>query len=151
MKKVVRLNENDIESLVRKIIKEDEGQQAPQQTAPEKAQKEKAEKQPNVKQVGDGILPGIDTTIRKIQDAKRDFEDLCNSKLTGAEGYSKEIDGIVNDFTKLEDKVRKSKEIISNHIVRQRQVKKVDYMKHRQAEMRNKRRDAEQNGSLYAY
>ena len=151
MKKVVRLNENDIESLVRKIIKEDEGQQAPQQTAPEKAQKEKAEKQPNVKQVGDGILPGIDATIRKIQDAKRDFEDLCNSKLTGAEGYSKEIDGSVNDFTKLEDKVRKSKEIISNHIVRQRQAKKVDYMKHRQAEMRNKRRDAEENGNLYAY
>lgn len=151
MKKVVRLNENDIEKLVRKIMKEDDGQQAPQQTAPEKAQKEKAEKQPNVKQVGYGILPGIDDTIRKIQDAKRDFEDLCNSKLTGAEGYSKEIDGIVNDFTKLEDKVRKSKEIISNHIVRQRQVKKVDYMKHRQSEMRNKRRDAEQNGNLYAY
>lgn len=151
MKKVVRLNENDIENLVKKILREDDGQQAPQQTAPEKAQKEKAEKQPNVKNVGSGILPGIDNIIRTIQDAKRDYEDLCNSKLTGAEGYSKEIDGIVNDFTKLEDKVRKSKEIISNHIVRQKQVRKVDYMKHRQQEMRTKRRDAEQNGSLYAY
>lgn len=150
MKKVIRLNENDIERLVKKIIREDEGQPAPQQGGqPQK--KEKEEKQPNVKQVGDGILPGIDDTIRKIQDAKRDFEDLCNTKLTGAEGYSKEIDGIVNDFTKLEDKVRKSKEIISNHIVKQKQVKKVDYMKHKQMEMRNKRRDAEQNGNLYAY
>jgi len=151
MKKVVRLNENDIEKLVRKIIREDDGQQATQQTAPEKAQKEKAEKQPNVKQVGDGILPGIDATIRTIQDAKRSFEDLCNTKLTGAEGYSKEIDGIVNDFTKLEDKVRKSKEIISNHIVRQKQVRKVDYMKHRQNELRDKRNAAQDSGKLYGY
>jgi len=147
MKKVVRLNENDIEKLVKKIIREDDQQQQAQPAQ----KKEKEEKQPNVKQVGDGILPGIDDTIRKIQDAKRDFEDLCNTKLTGAEGYSKEIDGIVNDFTKLEDKVRKSKEIISNHIVRQKQVKKVDYMKHQQMAMREKRRKAEDNGNLYAY
>lgn len=151
MKKVIKLNENDIEKLVKKIIKEEDGQQPVQTTAPQRAQKEKEEKQPNVKQVGDGILPGIDDTIRQIQDAKRKFEDLCNTKLTGAEGYAKEIDGIVNDFTKLEDKVRKSKEIISNHIVRQKQVKKVDYMKGRQQEMRTKRRDAEDKGNLYAY
>jgi len=150
MKKVIRLNENDIEKLVKKIIREDEGQQAPQ-TEPQKVQKKKEEKQPNVKQVGDGVLPGIDNIIRTIQDAKREYEDLCNTKLTGTDGYSKEIDGIVNDFSKLEDKVRKSKEIISNHMVRQREVKKVDYMKHRQSEMRNKRREAEDNGSIYAY
>jgi len=148
MKKVIRLDENDIEKLVKKIIREEEGKPT-QGGQPQK--KEKEEKQPNVKQVGDGILPGIDDTIRKIQDAKRDFEDLCNSKLTGAEGYSKEIDGIVNDFTKLEDKVRKSKEIISNHIVRQRQTKQVDYMKGRQTELRNKRNQAQDDGKLYGY
>ena len=151
MKKVIRLNENDIERLVKKIIKEEDGQQAPAHGGQPPEKKEKEEKLPNVKQVGDGVLPGIDDIIRVVQDAKRKFEDLCNTKLTGAEGYSKEIDGIVNDFSKLEDKVRKSKEIISNHLVRQRQVKKVDYMKHKQDYMSQKRIEAQKSGQPYFY
>jgi len=149
MKKVIRLNENDIEKLVKKIIKED-GQQAPSQGG-QPTQKKKEEKLPNVKQVGDGVLPGIDNIIRTIQGAKREYEDLCNAKLTGNDGYSKEIDGIVNDFSKLEDKVRKSKEIITNHLVKQRDVKKMDYMKHQQQDMSRKRMDAQKNGKPYFY
>jgi len=145
MKKVIKLNENDIENLVKKILKEEDTQsQQPQK-------KEKEEKLPKVQQVGDGVLPGIDNIVRTIQDAKREYEDLCNAKLTGNDGYSKEIDGIVNDFSKLEDKVRKSKEIITNHLVRQRNVKKVDHMKHREADRVNKRREAEKNGKPYFY
>lgn len=151
MKKVIRLNENDIERLVKKIIKEEDGQQAPAHGGQPPEKKEKEEKLPNVKQVGDGVLPGIDDIIRVVQDAKRKFEDLCNTKLTGAEGYSKEIDRIVNDFSKLEDKVRKSKEIISNHLVKQRDVKKMDYMKHQQQDRFRKRNDAQKNNKKYFY
>ena len=147
MKKVIRLNENDIERLVKKIIKEDDGQQAPAHGGQPPEKKEKEEKLPNVKQVGDGVLPVIDDIIRVVQDAKRKFEDLCNTKLTGAEDYSKEIDGIVNDFSKLEDKVRKSKEIISNHLVRQRGVKKINYMKNKQDYMTRKRTEAQKSGN----
>ena len=143
MKKVIRLNENDIEKLVEKIIKEDDGQEVKKEVnTPEPI---------SIQQVGDGVLPTIDDVILSIQKSKMAFEQLINSKLTGKEGYAKEIDGIVNDFTKLEDKVRKSKEKISSFVVQQREKKKVDHMRHRQTSMRNKRREAEDNGNLYSY
>lgn len=144
MKKVIRLKENDIERLVKKIIKEDDGQ-------PQVEKKEKTPEPIRMHQVGDGVLPTIDDIILAIQKAKMSFESLVNTKLTGKEGYAKEIDGIVNDFTKLEDKVRKSKEKISSFVIQQREKKKVDHMAHRKMEMRNKRREAEDNGNLYAY
>ena len=143
MKKVIRLNENDIENLVKKIIKENDEQEGG---------KEVRTTQPiNIQQVGDGVLPTIDDIILSIQKSKMAFEQLVNSKLTGREGYAKEIDGIVNDFTKLEDKIRKSKEKISSFVVQQRERKKVDHMKHQKMTMRNKKREAEDNGSLYSY
>jgi len=105
MKKVIRLNENDIEKLVKKIMKE-EGEQ-PNQSK---------EKSLVLLRTNNGELSTVDEIVRAIQQAKMAFEDLCNSKLTGKDGYSKEIDGIVNDFTKLEDKVRKSKETIGTFV-----------------------------------
>lgn len=145
MKKVIRLNENDIEKLVKKIIRENDGQ-------PQVEKKEKKTPKPiSVQQVGDGVLPTLDDIILSVQKSKMAFEQLVNSKLTGSEGYAKEIDGIVNDFTKLEDKVRKSKEKISSFVVQQRERKKIDHMSQKQMAMRNRRREAEDNGSLYSY
>lgn len=143
MKKIIRLNENDIEKLVKKIIKENDEQQV--------EKKKKTPESINIHQVGDGVLSTIDDIILAIQKAKMSFERLVNTKLTGREGYSKEIDGIVNDFTKLEDKVRKSKEKISSLVIQQRERKKVDHMAHRKREIRDKRREAEDNGNLYVY
>jgi Fe-S cluster assembly ATP-binding protein len=97
-----------------------------------------------------GELSTIDDIIRTVQQAKMAFEDLCNSKLTGNDGYSKEIDGIVNDFTKLEDKVRKSKETVSNFMVQNRERNKVDHMRQRNTDYMKKREDAEKNGRYYA-
>jgi hypothetical protein len=73
------------------------------------------------------------------------FEDLCNSKLTGKDGYTKEIDGIVNDFTKLEDKVRKSKETIGKFV---QQKSKEDHMRQRKIDYM-KQKQARENGSYY--
>lgn len=143
MKKVVRLNENDIEKLVKKIMRENDEQRV--------EKKEKTPEPIRMHQVGDGVLPTIDDIILSIQRSKMSFEQLVNSKLTGKEGYAKEIDGIVNDFTKLEDKVRKSKEKIASFVIQQRERKKVDHMSHKRVEMKNKRREAEDNGNLYAY
>jgi len=137
--KVVRLNENDIEKLVKKIIKEDE--QQPQPTK---------EKSLMLLKTKNGELSTVDEIVRAIQSAKMAFEDLCNSKLTGKDGYSKEIDGIVNDFTKLEDKVRKSKETIGKFVQQKGQQDKMDHMKQRKMDYMRKRKEAERTGRYYA-
>jgi hypothetical protein len=140
MKKVIRLNENDIEKLVKKIIKEEDEQQ-PQPTK---------EKSLVLLKTNNGELSTVDEIVRAIQHAKIAFEDLCNSKLTGKDGYSKEIDGIVNDFTKLEDKVRKSKETIGKFVQQKGQQDKMDHMKQRKMDYMRKRQEAEKTGRYYA-
>ena len=139
--KVVRLNENDIENLVRKIIKEDEGQMKPM---------EPKEKSLVLLKTNNGELSTVDEIVRAIQHAKIAFEDLCNSKLTGKDGYSKEIDGIVNDFTKLEDKVRKSKETIGTFVQQKSKQDNMAYMKQKQMDYMRKRKEAEEKGRYYA-
>ena len=139
--KVVRLNENDIENLVKKIIKEDEGQMKPS---------EPKEKSLVLLKTNNGELSTVDEIVRAIQHAKIAFEDLCNSKLTGKDGYSKEIDGIVNDFTKLEDKVRKSKETIGKFVQQKSKQDHMSYMKQKQMDYMKKRKEAETKGRYYA-
>ena len=143
MSKVIRLNENDIEKLVKKIIKEEEGgNNKPEQ---------KQEKPVSLLRTNNGELSTIDEIVRVIQQAKMAFEDLCNSKLTGQDGYSKEIDGIVNDFTKLEDKVRKSKETVGKFVQQKGREDHMRHQKQKQMDYMKKRKDAENNGNLYSY
>lgn len=137
--KVVRLNENDIEKLVKKILNE-EGEQPNQPK----------EKSLVLLKTNNGELSTVDEIVRAIQQAKMAFEDLCNSKLTGKDGYSKEIDGIVNDFTKLEDKVRKSKETIGTFVQQKSKQDNMAYMKQKQMDYMRKRNEAEKTGRYYA-
>lgn len=139
MKKIVRLNENDIEKLVKKIIKED-GEQG----------MEPKEKSLVLLKTNNGELSTIDGIITAIKQAKDAFEDLVNSKLTGSDGYTKEIDGIVNDFTKLEDKVRKSKETVSKFVQQKNKQNKIDHMKQQKVDYMRKRQEAEKSGRYYA-
>ena len=139
--KVVRLNENDIENLVKKIIKEDEGQMKPA---------EPKEKSLVLLKTNNGELSTVDEIVRAIQQAKMAFEDLCNSKLTGKDGYSKEIDGIVNDFTKLEDKVRKSKETIGTFVQQRSRQDHMAYMKKRKMDYMANQEKARNQGKYYA-
>jgi len=142
MKKVVRLNENDIENLVKKIMKEDDGQMKTS---------EPKEKSLVLLKTNNGELSTVDEIVRAIQQAKMAFEDLCNSKLTGKDGYSKEIDGIVNDFTKLEDKVRKSKETIGTFVQQKSKEDNMAYMKQKQMDHMRKRKEAYMSGKNYSY
>ena len=139
--KVVRLNENDIENLVKKIIKEDEGQMNPS---------EPKEKSLVLLKTNNGELSTVDEIVRAIQHAKIAFEDLCNSKLTGKDGYSREIDGIVNDFTKLEDKVRKSKETIGKFVQQKSKQDHMSYMKKRKMDYMANQEKARNQGKYYA-
>jgi hypothetical protein len=141
--KVVRLNENDIEKLVKKIIREDDSQMKTQPAEPK-------EKSLVLLKTNNGELSTVDEIVRAIQQAKMAFEDLCNSKLTGKDGYSKEIDGIVNDFTKLEDKVRKSKETIGTFVQQKSKQDHMSYMKKRKMDYMAKQKRARDEGSYYA-
>lgn len=138
--KVVRLNENDIENLVKKIIREEESEM----------KAEPKEKSLMLLKTKNGELSSVDEIVRAIQNAKMAFEDLCNSKLTGKDGYSREIDGIVNDFTKLEDKVRKSKETIGKFVQQKSKEDNMTYMKQKQMDYMRKRQEAEKSGRYYA-
>ena len=138
MKKVIRLNENDIENLVKKIIKEEDDVKTMEKKSVE------------LLKTKNGELSSIDNIISVIKHAKDAFEDLVNSKLTGQDGYSKEIDGIVNDFTKLEDKVRKSKETISKFVVQKDKEDHMSYMKQRKMDYMAKQKQAQKDGRYYA-
>jgi hypothetical protein len=139
MKKIIRLKENDIEKLVKKIIKENDEQiQEPQ------------EKSLVLLKTNNGELSTIDGIITAIKQAKDAFEDLVNSKLTGRDGYTKEIDGIVNDFTKLEDKVRKSKETVSKFVQQKNKQDKMDHMKQRKMDYMANQERARKEGRYYA-
>ena len=138
--KVVRLNENDIEKLVKKIIKEEDEQQ-PQPTK---------EKSLVLLKTNNGELSTMDGIISVIKQAKDAFEDLVNSKLTGSDGYTKEIDGIVNDFTKLEYKVRKSKETVSKFVQQKGKQDHMAYMKKRKMDYMANQEKARKRGSYYA-
>jgi hypothetical protein len=141
--KVVRLNENDIENLVKKIIREDDTQMKAQPAEPKG-------KSLVLLKTNNGELSTVDEIVRAIQQAKMAFEDLCNSKLTGKDGYSKEIDGIVNDFTKLEDKVRKSKETIGTFVQQKSKQDHMSYMKQKQRQRHIDHMKASKEGRYYA-
>ena len=76
MKKVIRLNENDIEKLVKKIIREEDNQP----TQPKKEEEV-------IKQTNNGALSAIDTLIKAVSNAKDGYTELCNSKITGSNGH----------------------------------------------------------------
>ena len=76
MKKVIRLNENDIEKLVKKIIREEDNQP----TQPKKEEEV-------IKQTNNGALSAIDTLIKAVSNAKDGYTELCNSKITGSKYF----------------------------------------------------------------
>jgi|LakMenE01Jun11ns_1017448.scaffolds.fasta_scaffold8853401_1 hypothetical protein len=132
MKKVVRLTENDIEKLVQKIIKE-EGE--------EKIEHLKTSK---------GELSTIDNIISVMNQAKSSFEDLCK-QVTGSDGYSGEIDGILKDFGKLEQKLRDSKQTVGKFIQQQTQKVQKPKMDEKRRMMYMAQEKSKMEGKNYHY
>lgn len=133
MKKVIRLNESDIERLVQKIIREEDG---------------KKEDSIEVVKGKKGELSTIDGIIEIINSAKSSFESLCKD-VTGHDGYADEIDGILKDFGKMEQKLRDSKKTVGKFIQQQTNKSKQKEKERYQHHMRV--REAGKNGSLYSY
>jgi hypothetical protein len=140
MKKVIRLNENDIEKLVKKIIREDDEQQ-PQQPVKEKSLV--------LLKTNNGELSTVDDIITTIGTAEKMFEELC-SKVTGEDGHAKEIDGIRSDFLKLKKTLLNSKETIGTFLQQKSRQDHMSYMKKKQQHMSYMKKKAEDEGRYYS-
>ena len=121
MKKVIRLNENDIEKLVKKIIREEDNQPT-QPTQPKKEEEV-------IKKTNNGALSSIDALIKAVSNAKDGYTELCNSKITGSNGHLASIDGLATKFTSLISSLEKSKEKIADVVVSKQQTDNMSYMK----------------------
>ena len=135
MKKVIRLNESDIEKLVQKIIRE-EGEQ----------KEDKIE----VVKGKSGELSTIDDIISGMDSAKSSFESLCK-QVTGGDGYADEIDGIMKDFGKLEQKLRDSKKTVGKFIQQQGHEDKEKQMQERKRMSYMAQERAKKEGRNYSY
>lgn len=135
MKKVIRLTENDIEKLVQKIIRE-EGEQKEDSIEVVKGRK--------------GELSTIDDIISSMNSAKSSFESLCK-EVTGNDGYADEIDGILKDFGKLEQKLRDSKKTVGKFIQQQGHHDKQKQMQERKRMMYMSQEKARKEGKNYSY
>jgi len=139
MKKVIRLNENDIEKLVKKIIREEDNQP----TQPKKEEEV-------IKQTNNGALSAIDTLIKAVSDAKDGYTELCNSKITGSNGHLDSIDGLATKFTSLISSLEKSKEKIANIVVQRTKQAQTDNMRQRKMDYMANRENARQSGRYYS-
>ena len=141
MKKVIRLNENDIEKLVKKIIREEDSK--PKPTQPKKEEEV-------IKQTNNGALSAIDTLIKAVSDAKDGYTELCNSKITGSNGHLDSIDGLATKFTSLISSLEKSKEKIANIVVQRTKQAQTDNMRQRKMDYMANRENARQSGRYYS-
>lgn len=139
MKKVIRLNENDIEKLVKKIIREEDNQP----TQPKKEEEV-------IKQTNNGALSAIDSLIKAVSDAKDGYTELCNSKITGSNGHLDSIDGLATKFTSLISSLEKSKEKIANIVVQRTKQAQTDNMKRRKMGYMANQENARRSGRYYS-
>jgi hypothetical protein len=144
-KKVIRLNEQDIENLVKKIIKEDDTMNSTQP-------KEKEEKQTTMTR--HAAYPAIDRLETELERLKMEFKDSIANAVSGTDGYHSEIDKFSEDFGKFITKVSNLKSKINQYqldTVEQRkraaEERRASYM----AQKNERRNRAQDNGELYSY
>ena len=107
-KKVIRLNEQDIENLVKKILKEDDTMDSSTQP------KEKSvDKKTTVTR--HAAYPAIDKLETELERLKMEFKDSIANAVSGTDGYHSEIDKFSEDFGKFITKVSNLKSKINQY------------------------------------
>jgi hypothetical protein len=137
-KRIVRLSENDIEKLVKKIIVEEETQKSEKKTT--------LTKHP--------AYHVIDDLGRKLEDLKREFKDDIANAVSGADGYHSEIDKFSSDFTNFIGKLEKLKEKINDYQVTDNERHKAEKQRYMQDQKRMhymRKEQAKNNGKNYSY
>lgn len=107
-KKIIRLNEQDIENLIKKIIKEDEN------VDPSTQPKEKKEEKKTTI-TRHAAYPAIDRLESELENLKREFKDSIANAVSGTDGYHSEIDKFSEDFGKFITKVSNLKSKINQY------------------------------------
>jgi hypothetical protein len=120
-KKVIKLNENDIERLVGKIISENDG----------------------------SITDQLDDVIEAIRVVQREYEEFANS-ITGV-GYMDEIDGIAKDINKLEGKLMDVKSKTHEMRKKKESDSKQKQMAERKKMHNDRKHKAQKGGNNYSY
>lgn len=121
-KKVVKLNENQIEKLVNKII---------------------------IAEANGSITDQLDDVIEAIRLTQREYEEFANS-ITGI-GYMDEIDGIAKDINKLEGKLMDVKSKTHEMRRKKESDSKQTELKERKKLHNNRRKTAGEDGRNYSY
>lgn len=141
MKKVFRLNENDIEKLVKKIIREDEESTG--------MQKPKEDKSIELLQTNNGELSSVEDIIQMVSNAGQKFGGLCQ-QVTGNDGFAKEIDGMRRQFLGLQNKLLDSKEKIAKFVQQKNAMQQKDHMRKKKEDYMRRKEDAMNRGKYYA-
>ena len=133
-KKVIKLNENDIENLVKKIIKEED----------------KKEKVTTLTR--HPAYPIIDDLEMTLDELKTGFKrDIANS-VSGTDGYHSEIDTFVSNFNKFIGKVSDLKGKINDHQIAAKKKKQSDVqMQERKKAHWGRKEQARNEGNKYSY
>lgn len=146
-KKIIRLNENDIESLVKKILKEDDLKDSTQP-------KEKEKKDNSSTMTRHDAYPAIDRLETSLEQLKMEFKESIANAVSGSDGYHSEIDKFSEDFGKFITKVSNLKSKINKYQLdsteqrkKQKEERKASYM----AQHNHRKHRASQDGRNYSY
>lgn len=120
-KKVIKINENDVERLVKKIIKESNG----------------------------SITDQLDDVIKAIRVLQDEYEQFADS-ITGV-GYMDEIDGISKDINKLESKLLDVKSKTHEMRKKKEGERKQKEMQEKKQMHYNRKKEAQEGGRNYSY
>ena len=120
-KKIIKLNENDVERLVGKIINEQNG----------------------------SITDQLDDVIEAIRVVQREYEEFADS-ITGV-GYMDEVDGIAKDINKLEGKLMDVKAKTHEMRKKKESDSKQKQMAERKKMHNDRKHKAQKGGGNYSY
>ena len=147
-KKVIKLNETDIERLVKKIIREEDDTMQPKEGQP----KEKVEKTTTVTR--HPAYPIIDKLESHLDELKANFKREIANKVSGTDGYHSEIDKFSEDFGKFNVKVANLKSKINDYEIESKESKKRAYEERKKSYMAHhnqRKNNAAKNGRNYSY
>jgi len=146
--KIVRLKEQDIENLVKKIIKEEGIEDS---TIPKEKPSTNDKKTTVTRHEAYSAIDRLETQLEQL---KKEFKNDIANAVSGADGYHSEIDKFSEDFGKFITKVSNLKSKINQYQIdskedriKQREAKRVAYM----SQHNDRKRNAEQNGKNYSY
>lgn len=137
-KRIVKLNESELEKLVKRVIKEEQEQIKEKQTT--------LTKHPS--------YPAIDRLETELERLKMEFKESIANAVSGADGYHSEIDKFSEDFGKFITKVSNLKSKINDYQIanKDKEMAEAKERKEKQRQYQHHMREkARKDGRNYSY